>query len=109
MPWREQSVRMLADNMSVLLAPLGPVVPMPLLGTCGLYLEDSVFGLVSDGIVYFRTCPRTLPKYEQSGARQFVYLLDDGTELAMDFHAVPGYVLESADIACAWAYESASI
>lgn len=89
-----------------LLAPLGPVVSRPLLGTRGLYLEDRVFGLVSGGRVYFRTCDMTKPRYQGAGAEPLRLPSLDGQPIEMRYHSVPRHVLEDRDTACAWAYEA---
>lgn len=91
-----------------LLAPIGPVVANSLLGTWGLYLEDRIFGLVHDGIVYFRTSGDTISKYIAADCRPYRYARADGSSTVMPYHEVPQHVLEDADLACAWAFEAAS-
>ena len=91
-----------------LLAPMGPVVAKRLFGTWGLYLEDRIFGLVHDGIAYFRTSGDTVAKYVAAGSRPFYYRRSDGRSTVMQYHEVPEHVLDDPDLACAWAYEAAA-
>lgn len=97
-----------ARHVAELLSPMGPITTRRLFGTWGLYLEDRIFGLVHDGIVYFRTNDETRVRYEEAGSQPFIYRLGDGREAVMQYHEVPPHILENADRACAWAYEAAS-
>lgn len=92
-----------------LLSPLGPVSARRLFGTWGLYLEDRIFGLVHDGIAYFRTDRTTADRYAAYGSQPFMYRRADGRRTVMQYHEVPADVLEDCDEACAWAYEAASL
>lgn len=92
-----------------LLSPLGPVSARRLFGTWGLYLEDRIFGLVHDGVVYFRTNATTVGRYEHYGAQPFMYRRADGQRTVMQYHEVPAGVLEDGDEACAWAFEAAAL
>lgn len=92
-----------------LLLPLGPVSARRLFGTWGLYLEDRIFGLVHDGIVYFRTAHSTSDRYVEHGSQPFTYRRADGRSTVMQYYEVPAQVLDDSDQACAWAYEAASL
>jgi DNA transformation protein len=92
-----------------LLAPIGPVVARPLLGSWGLYIEDRIFGLVNRGQVYFRTGSRTISRYVDAGSRPFVYQRDGGPSTVMPYHEVPRSILADRDLACAWAFEAAAV
>lgn len=89
-----------------ILAPLGPVSAKRLFGTWGLYLEDRIFALVHDGVVYFRTSSETLPRYVQAGARAFRYRRRDGSSTVLQYHEVPAHVLEQPELARAWAHDA---
>ncbi len=91
-----------------LLTPMGPIVAKRLFGTWGLYLEDRIFGLVHEGITYFRTSGETVTKYVAAGSRPFHYRRADGRSTIMQYHEVPDSVLGNPDLACAWAYEAAA-
>ena len=91
-----------------LLSPLGPIVAKRLFGTWGLYLEDHIFGLVHEGVVYFRTDNATVERYAAAGSSPFLYRCTDGRDTAMQYHEVPQDVLADGDVACAWAYEAAA-
>lgn len=90
-----------------LLAPIGPIVAKPLMGTWGLYVEDRILGLVAEGVPYFRTTDDTVARYVAAGARPFVYRRASGMETTTGYHEVPREVLHDRDRACAWAYEAA--
>ena len=104
----DESIDDATRRMIRLLAPLGPVTAQRLFGTWGLYLEDRIFGLIHDGVVYFRTSGETVARYVAEGSQPFLYRRSDGRSTVMQYHEVPGHVLEDADLACAWAYDAAS-
>jgi DNA transformation protein len=92
-----------------LLSPMGPISARRLFGTWGLYLEDRIFAIVHAGIVYFRTSTDTVTRYVEAGSQPFLYRRADGRSTVLQYHEVPAHVLEDGDMACAWAYEAASL
>ena len=58
------------DALLTDLAPL-PVRARAMFGGFGLYMEDGFFGLIADGIVYFRADDETRPHYESRGMTAF--------------------------------------
>lgn len=90
------------------LMPLGPISTRRLFGTVGLFLEDRIFGLVHDGITYFRTNDATAARYVEYGSQPFMFRHADGGKMVTQYHEVPARVLDDPDEACAWAYEAAS-
>lgn len=103
----EDSIDAATRAVMELLAPIGPIVAKPLLGTWGLYVEDRIFGLVDRGTTYFRTTDETVARYVAAGARPFVHRRADGSGTITGYHQVPMDVLADRDQACAWAYEAA--
>jgi DNA transformation protein len=108
MPNSKVSIGAATRRTIELLTPLGPIVARPLFGTCGLYLEDRIFGLVHDDVTYFRTSDASVAKYEAEQSEPFIHRTEDGIEIPMSYHAVPTRVLADPDLACAWAYEAAA-
>lgn len=91
-----------------LLSPMGPISARRLFGTWGLYLEDRIFGLVHEGVVYFRTDDATIARYEAAGSSPFLYRGSEGLDAVTQFHELPPEILADGDTACAWAYEAAA-
>lgn len=91
-----------------MLAPIGAVDARRLFGTWGLYLDDRIFGIVHDEVVYFRTSPETVAQYVAAGSQPFMYRRGDGRSTVMQYHEVPPHVLADPDVACAWAYIAAT-
>ena len=104
----DETIDAATRNVMEFLSPIGPIVAKPLFGTHGLYVEDRIFGLVSEGRTYFRTTDETTFRYVEEGARPFVYERSDGRSTVMGYHEVPARVMEDRDLACAWAYEAAA-
>jgi DNA transformation protein len=92
-----------------LLAPLGVIVPQQLFGAVGLYLEERIFGIVHDGVVYFRTSELSREAYVVAGSKPFMFQRADGRSAALRYHSVPSYVLEDTDLACGWALRATAV
>ena len=81
---------------------LGSVTAKPMFGGAGLYLEGTMFGLITRrGVLYFRTDDANRSDYEAARMGPFMPYADRPTR--MPYHEVPAAVMEDADAMCAWA------
>ena len=64
---RDKAIR---DDLLLRLQPL-PVTARGMFGGVGLYLEGKYFGLISDGILYFRTDSTSRDAYIERGMPAF--------------------------------------
>jgi len=84
------------------LAPLGDVRVRPMFGGAGIYLDGTMFGLITrDCVVCFRTDAETRGPYEDAGMEPFVPFADG--RMVMPYHHVPAEVLADGEVLCAWA------
>jgi DNA transformation protein and related proteins len=63
------------DFIRELFAPFRPVAAKRMFGGIGLYAEGLMFGLVFDGVIYFRVDETAIPSFEREGSVPFVYPL----------------------------------
>ena len=90
------------DHILEMLAPLGGVTARRMFGGAGLYLDDTIFGLITSGdVLCFKVDEHNRADYEDAGAEPFVPF-EDG-RMRMPYWEVPADVLEDADELCAWA------
>ena len=60
-----------------LMQPLGPVSARAMFGGYGIYIDDIMFALVADDVLYLKTNQKTLPEFEQRGLSPFHYERND--------------------------------
>ena len=85
-----------------LLGPLGRVGARSMFGGAGLYLDGTMFGLMTRrDVLYFRTDADNRGDFEAAGMGPFVPF-EDG-RMTMPYHEAPAHVMEDAEEMCAWA------
>lgn len=89
------------DHVLDLLAPLGAVRARGMFGGAGLYLGDTMFALIADDVLYFKTDAANAGDYEALGMGPFKPF--DDKPMIMPYHEVPPDVMEDSDTLCAWA------
>lgn len=91
------------DYVKELLAPTGRPAARKMFGGCGIYLDDSIVGLVADGRLYLKVDDETRPRFVAAGSAPFTYDGGDGKPVAMSYWSVPDEALESAEEMAPWA------
>ena len=85
-----------------LLRPLGRGAARSMFGGAGLYLDGTMFGLMTRrDALYFRTDAGNRGDFEAAGMGPFVPF-EDG-RMTMPYHEVPAHIMEDAEEMCAWA------
>jgi DNA transformation protein and related proteins len=84
------------------LRPWGAVVARRMFSSQGLFRNGTMFALVRDDTLYFRTDARTVAAFAAAGMAPFRYTRA-GRTVALDYHEVPAEVLDEADRLAAWA------
>ena len=84
------------------LRPWGGVVARRMFSSQGLFRNGTMFALVHDDTLYFRTDARSVADFAAAGMAPFRYSRS-GRVVALDYHAVPAAVLDEADRLAAWA------
>ncbi len=70
------------------LLPLGPVRARAMFGGWGLYLDDTMFGLIADEQLYFKVDAETEPRFAAGGGEAFTYLRQ-GKRVALSYREAP--------------------
>ena len=84
------------------LAPFGGVTARAMFGGNGLYKGGVMFGLISDGELYFKVDDVNRPDFEAKKSQPFTYEAR-GRTVALSYWFVPEDVIEDADDLRAWA------
>ena len=101
---RDKAIR---DDLLLRLVPL-PVTARSMFGGIGLYLEGKYFGLIFDGVLYFRTDAASRNAYLERGMPAFQPKDRPRGPKTVDRNfQVPDEVMEDPDILRAWAIKAA--
>jgi DNA transformation protein len=92
-----------AAALTALFAGLGPVRVRRMFGGAGVYLDDAMFAMVADGIIYLRTDPDLAAALEAEGAAPFVYSGGKGAPVERPYWRLPDAALDDPEAATAWA------
>ena len=90
------------DYLLELMQPLGPVSAKAMFGGYGIYIDDLMFALVADDVLYFKTGDDNLPDFQQRGLEPFSYERN-GKAFKMSYSEAPADVLDDADAMAWWA------
>lgn len=85
-----------------LMQPLGPVSARAMFGGYGIYIDDIMFALVADEVLYFKTNKDNLPEFEQRGLLPFSYERN-GKPFNMSYSEAPEDVMEDPEAMYHWA------
>lgn len=90
------------DYLLELMQPLGPVSAKSMFGGYGIYIDDLMFALVADDVLYLKTDAASLPDFEQLGLPPFSYERN-GKAYNMSYSEAPAEVLDDTDAMYLWA------
>jgi DNA transformation protein len=85
-----------------LLEPLGPVKAKAMFGGFGIYLDDIMFGLVTQNIFYLKVDDQNRSDFESRGLKPFTYIRK-GKEYTMSYYKIPNEAIDNIDELCKWA------
>ncbi|HSF96747.1 MAG TPA: TfoX/Sxy family protein [Thermohalobaculum sp.] len=88
-----------------LFGALGPLRIRRMFGGAGLFIDDAMFGLVADEIIYMKTDDELAGHYAEAGSRPFTYS-GSGKSVEMSFWRLPDSALDDPDEALDWARRS---
>ena len=86
------------------LSALGELRCKRMFGGYGLYCDEVFFGILSDGRLYFKTNPDTLPDYLAFHAAVFA---PSEKQVLKNYREVPVHILEDAVQLATWARKAA--
>ncbi len=92
------------------LSILGNVTAKSKFGGFGIYLNEVMFGLIADDVLYLKADNQTITRFQAAGGRPFVYDGTEDSDSVKTFWTFPAEVLDSPDDLKEWgelAYEAA--
>ncbi len=85
-----------------LMQSIGPVRAKGMFGGHGIFLDDLMFGLVADSVLYLKADKEIIPEFEAKGLEAFTYG-KKGKEFRMSYYQAPEETLEDAEEMNIWA------
>jgi DNA transformation protein len=89
------------DYLLELMQPAGPVSAKAMFGGYGIYIDDLMFAIVADDVLYLKTCEDNLSDFEQRGLRPFTYQRN-GRAVRMSYSEAPAQVFDDAQTMQLW-------
>ena len=97
------------DTIQELFAAFGPVQVRRMFGGAGLYADGVMFGLVSDGQIFFKADALTMPAFTREGCAPFEYGTKTGKRAVMSYWRLPDRLYDDADELAQWARTALSV
>lgn len=92
-------------HVAELLRPVGPIGIKRMFGGAGVYVGETMFGLIIDDALHFKVDDTTREAYTKAGCEPFMY--DNGKRrTATSYWQVPGHLLDEPDALLAWARDA---
>jgi DNA transformation protein len=91
-----------ADYVVELLSAIGNVYARRMFGGYGIYCDGTMFALIADDVLYFKTDEVNRPDFERAGSEPFVYNART-KQITMAYWRAPEEAMESRELAAPWA------
>lgn len=85
-----------------LMQSIGPVRAKGMFGGHGIFLDDLMFGLVADSVLYLKADKEIVQAFKEKGLEAFTYD-KQGKEFRMSYYQAPEKALEDVEEMNAWA------
>lgn len=86
-----------------MLSPLGSVRARAMFGGHGFYLDDIMFALMADDVLYLKVDTTTEPTFAAQGLDPFVFTAKSGRQATMSYRTAPPDAMDDADALVPWA------
>jgi DNA transformation protein len=71
-------------------------------GGAGIYRDDVMFALASDGEVFLKTEPATITEFEAAGSHPFTFQ-KEGKPVTTSYWSIPEAALDNSELVKRWA------
>ena len=91
-----------------LMQSVGPVRAKGMFGGHGIFLDDLMFGLIADSVLYLKADKEVIPEFEEKGLDAFTYI-KQGKAFKMSYYQAPEECLEDVDEMNIWANKAYAV
>ena len=93
----------LVDWITEALEPVGTVSLRKMMGGAVLYCDGTVFAIVADDTVWFKSDAVSDAEWDAAACPRFTYAMGEGRVETMNYRKAPDDVYDDADAASTWA------
>lgn len=78
-------------------------------GGYGIYQHGTIFGIIVNGVLYFKVNESNKKEFEGFGSKPFSYKSKDGKNATMSYWEVPEEIMESPALLALWIDRSVAV
>ena len=93
----------LIDWVTEALAPVGTVTMRRMMGGATLYVDGTIFAIVSDDALWFKADATSDAVRDAAGCGRFTYEMGEGRSGSMNYRRAPDDVYDDAEALTTWA------
>jgi len=93
----------LVDWIAEAMEPVGTVSSRKMMGGAVLYCDGTIFALVADDAVWFKSDAESDAEWDAAGCPRFSFTMGDGRVDVMNYRKAPDDVYDDADALREWA------
>ena len=91
------------DHLRDLFVGFGPVTVRRMFGGAGVYANRTMFALVADDVIYFKTDDRTRGAFEEEGLAPFSYSAGGERRVLISYWRMPDRLYDDPEELARWA------
>ncbi len=97
-----------ASYVVELMQAMGPVRAKKMFGGYGVFLEELMFGLIADSVLYLKADKQTINEFTERSLHAFTYIRK-GKEFKMSYFQAPEDALEDSEEMNIWANKAYAV
>ena len=94
---------MAPDDIVELFSDFGPVTVRRMFGGAGIYADDTMFGLIADGVIYLKAGESNAAKFEREQLAPFTFSKRTGERVVTSYRRMPDRLYDDPDELAVWA------
>jgi DNA transformation protein len=98
-----------AEAIGELFGEFGPVSVRRMFGGAGIFVDERMIGLVSDGVIFLKADSETIPAFEREGQAPFTYPTKNGTHTLTSYWRMPDRLYDDVEELARWAHAAHSV
>jgi DNA transformation protein len=91
------------DDIVELFSVFGPITVRRMFGGAGIYADDTMFGLVADGVIYLKAGDGNVAMFEREGLPPFTYERRKDERAVMSYRRMPDRLYDDPEELAEWA------
>jgi len=86
-----------------LFSVFGPVTVRRMFGGAGIYADETMFGLIADGVIYLKTSDSNVAMFEREQLALFTFSKRTGERVVTSYRRMPDRLYDDPEELAAWA------